>query len=125
MSKAAVCLLAESITDREILYNIDLIMSEAWANVVRHAYQDREPGLFEITVTMHPGQDVEVDMADWGCGFATWPVDIKNATPEAEGGRGLYIMSQLSDEFTVKRTGKKNILHVKILVREDLWKPIE
>ena len=62
-------------------------------------------------------------MVDWGCGFADLPVNVANATPDAEGGRGLYIMSELADVFTVRREEDKNIVYLKIIVQESLWTP--
>ena len=44
MAKAAMCLLAESVRDKEILERLDLTITEAFANVVRHAYKEDEPG---------------------------------------------------------------------------------
>jgi len=125
LSKAAVAIIAETVNDKDLLYNLDLILSEAWSNVVRHAYKDQPPGPFEISLIITPFESVRLEVADWGRGFPSLPLNIKNAQPDAEGGRGLFIMSKLSNDFAVTRQGQKNIVQVTISVRKELWKPIE
>lgn len=124
LAKAVICILSDAISDRELLYNIDLSLSEACANVVRHAYA-KEPftpeQLVQVDITLTEGRTIEIEVSDWGCGFPEWPVDIKNASPEAEGGRGLFIMSALADEFELKREGNRNSVYLKMRVEESRW----
>ncbi|MFW5734970.1 MAG: ATP-binding protein [Oceanidesulfovibrio sp.] len=124
LAKAVISILSDAIADRELLYNIDLSLSEACANVVRHAYA-QEPfspaQLIQIDIVLIEGKTIEIEVSDWGCGFPEWPVDIKNANPEAEGGRGLFIMSELADEFELKREGDRNSVHLKMRVEEERW----
>lgn len=126
LAKAVVSILSDAILDRELLYNIDLSLSEACANVVRHAYA-QEPftpeQLVQVDITLTEGRTIEIEVSDWGCGFPEWPVDIRNASPEAEGGRGLFIMSELADEFELKREGDRNSVYLKMRVEESLWTP--
>ncbi|MGE4298437.1 MAG: ATP-binding protein [Desulfovibrionaceae bacterium] len=123
LAKAAVAILYESISDRELIYRCDLALTEACANVVRHAYKQCEPGKLQITLTLTPGACVDVEVIDWGCGFDHLPVSVVNATPDAEGGRGLYIMSELADSFAVRQDEGRNIVYFKILVQESSWTP--
>ena len=125
LSKAAVHIVSESILDKDKIFNIDLALSEACANVVRHAYKDREPGDLEILVTLHYKDCIEIEVADWGSGFDSWPVNVQNAAPHAEGGRGLFIMSELADIFDIRKECEKNIIYMKIKVEERLWTPSE
>ena len=125
LAKAAVSILAETISDKDVLYNFDLALSEACANVVRHAYKDMEPGDLEIVIKVNRPQDVTLEVADWGKGFPVSPLDVKNARPEAEGGRGLFIMSELADAFDVRREDGKNIVALTINIGERQWIPYE
>ncbi len=125
LAKAAVKILSETISDRDILFNFDLALSEACANVVRHAYREIEPQELEIIIRLCPGRWIELEISDWGHGFPHWPVEPKNPEPEAEGGRGLYIMSELSDMFEVRQHEGKNTIYIKVLVKDELWKPLE
>ena len=125
LATAAVLIVADSILDKDKIFNIDLALSEACANVVRHAYRDMEPGDLEIVVTLDPPRFIEIEVSDWGRGFGTWPVNVKNAAPHAEGGRGLFIMSELTDIFDIRKECEKNIIYMKIKVEEQLWTPSE
>ncbi|QJT08838.1 ATP-binding protein [Oceanidesulfovibrio marinus] len=126
LAKAVLTILNDAITDHDLMYNIDLSLSEACANVVRHAYA-KEPfsskQQIEIDLTLYEGRTIEIEISDWGCGFPEFPVDIKNASPEAEGGRGLFIMSELADEFELRRNGDRNSVYLKMRVEENRWNP--
>ncbi|AGW12039.1 ATP-binding protein [Megalodesulfovibrio gigas] len=121
LGKAAVALLAEAIADADLLYNIDLALTEACANVVRHAYPHAGPGNLEIVLTLAPDSHVEVEVADWGVGFSTWPVVVENAHPEAEGGRGLFIMSRLASHFECRKGHHRNSVFMRMQVAPEQW----
>ena len=91
--------------DARALYQIQLAVDEACANVVDHAYQGMEPGEFEISCSF--GQaSLTIDVRDWGRGFE--PNDVEQPDVEAPleertlGGLGLYIVNKVMDhvEFT-------------------------
>lgn len=125
LAKAAVKILSDTICDRDVLFNLDLALSEACANVVRHAYRNIEPQDLEIIIRMHHGNWIELEISDWGHGFPDWPVIPKNPEPEAEGGRGLFIMSELSDTFEVRQNEGKKTIFIQVMVKEEQWKPLE
>lgn len=126
LAKAAVHILGDMVSDKEFLYNLDLALSEACANVVRHAYRDRPEdarGDVEIVLAIERGSHVDVEVADWGAGFPSWPVTVKNALPEAEGGRGLFIMSRLADHFECRRGQGRNSVFLRMRIKEAAWIP--
>jgi serine/threonine-protein kinase RsbW len=126
LAKAAVGIVAEIVTDAEAVYNFDLVLSEACANVVRHAYLGRGPGELEILLRVEPGSHLELEVADWGMGFRELPPTVQNAAPESEGGRGLFIMSELADVFEVRRQPDgKNLVYMKMTIRGEAWKACE
>lgn len=122
LAKAAVSILMESIHDRDELFNFDLALSEACANVVRHAYKGTIPGQIEILVSVEHGESVTLEISDWGHSFPQWPVDIKNAEPHAEGGRGLFIISELSDVFDILCLENKKTIQLKKFIKDASWK---
>lgn len=77
----------------------ELILGELIGNVVRYA-----PGPVEVVIDIH-ARSVAMHVMDQGPGFERTPIlplDIMS-----ESGRGLYIVSQLVDEFNVsKRPGR-------------------
>ncbi len=124
LSKAVVCILSDAVMDKDLLYNLDLVLSEACANVVRHAYAEKPfhpEQQLEITLTLREGEQLEIEVADWGRGFPVWPMDIKNASPEAEGGRGLFIMSELVDHFELRQQDGRNSVFMTLRVKERQW----
>ncbi len=122
LAKAALTILAEFISNKETLYNFDLSLSEACANVVRHAYPDCLNGVLEISMLVEPGKTVSVEVSDWGCGFGALPKPVKNAAPEAEGGRGLFIMSELADVFDLRSENGRHTVYMQKKVDIDQWK---
>jgi anti-sigma regulatory factor (Ser/Thr protein kinase) len=100
--------------DDDQKYYVELAVSEAVTNSLRHAYgnaPDREIGL---RVTVEPGRLV-VEVTDTGLPLD--PAHIENATlPDAEdsrresGGRGLFLIRQVMDEVRLTREGDRNVL---------------
>lgn len=125
LSKAAVCILGETLRDKDLLYNLDLVLSEACANVVRHAYDDRVRGDIQIVITIDRPRTIKLEVADWGPGFKFSDKAVKNAEPEAEGGRGLFIMKELADEFSVRRMDDRNVVSITKTIGENQWMPCE
>lgn len=121
LAKTVVQLLGDVIADKELLYSIDLALAEACANVVRHAYTGVPRGDVEIVITIFLMESLEVEVADWGIGFPSWPVTVQNALPDAEGGRGLFIMSKLSDFFECRKASARNSVFMRMLVPREKW----
>ena len=77
----------------DLVEDLRLAVTEACTNVVRHAYQDDEPG--PIDVTIRPGGDrLEVVVADEGPGIGPSP-DV------AGPGLGLPLISALADSVEI------------------------
>lgn len=122
MAKAVIRLISEDVRDEDFLYDMRLAVYEACTNVTRHAYPEDDPGEMLITVTIQPRQYVSVEVVDWGAGFACWPVRVTVPRPSASGGRGLLLMSKLTDAFEVRRVGGRNVVFCKKNISEELWK---
>jgi serine/threonine-protein kinase RsbW len=90
--------------------DIRVVLSEACANVVRHA-----TGTFDYSVCLAVGpKGCEVEVIDLGPGFepppATSAFDV-----DAEAGRGLFLMRQLVDDFQFVR--EQNATRVRLVKR--------
>ena len=87
--------------DARALYEIQLAVDEACANVVDHAYQGMEPGEFEVSCSFGEAS-MTIDVRDWGRGFE--PNEVEQPDVEAPleerslGGLGLYIVNRVMDE---------------------------
>jgi len=92
--------------DEITLQQIRLVVDEACANVVTHAYEGMEPGDMEITCS-HSSQACMIQVRDWGQGFAIECVptpDLECALEERSlGGLGLFLIQHVMDQVEYAR----------------------
>ncbi|GAA4508281.1 MULTISPECIES: ATP-binding protein [Nonomuraea] len=83
----------------EIRDDIELMLTEACSNVVKHAAPSDE---YTVSAMVYDDLCV-IRVVDTGHGFD--PASVRDATPGSENGRGLQIMRALADDvrFTNKR----------------------
>jgi anti-sigma regulatory factor (Ser/Thr protein kinase) len=92
--------------DKRTLYEIQLAVDEACANVADHAYSGEEPGDMEISCSLE-NQLFTIRVRDWGRGFDPKSVVVPDVGAPLEertlGGLGLFIVRQVMDhvQFTV------------------------
>lgn len=123
LAKAAVCILAEAILSWETIHELDLILTEGCANVVRHGYKDGAlEGDVQVVMDIAENAHVDISITDWGVGLEKNKAEPNDPGPLAEGGRGLFIMSKLSDEFEVTSDGNSTTLFVRKNVPAEHWK---
>ena len=100
----------------EALFDVDLAVEEASANIVRHAYGIGQTG--DILLRVETTDDVvRITLTDWGL-----PFDPENVTPfdvsatvktRTEGGTGLRLIHSLMDDVareTASAPGGPNVL---------------
>ena len=91
--------------DKRALYEIQLAVDEACANVADHAYRGEEPGDMEVSCYLNEGF-FTIRVRDWGMGFDPNNVVVPNVDGPLEernlGGLGLFIVRQVMDcvQFT-------------------------
>jgi serine/threonine-protein kinase RsbW len=87
--------------DGRVLYDIQLAVDEACANVVDHAYEGAEAGDIEVSCGLE-GQVLTVRVKDWGRGFDLGTVvqpDLQAPLEERTlGGLGLFLVRQVMDD---------------------------
>lgn len=86
--------------DEEALYQIQLAVDEACANVVDHAYASMEAGDMEVSCSLD-GRAFIVRVRDWGRGFNPDGVPEPDVDAPLEernsGGLGLFLVKQVMD----------------------------
>jgi len=100
----------------EVLFDIDLAVEEASANIVRHAYRPGQAG--DLLLRVETADDmVRITLIDWGL-----PFDANNVRPfdvdapvetRAKGGTGLQLIHSLMDDVARKTAsvpGEPNVL---------------
>lgn len=91
--------------DKRTLYEIQLAVDEACANVADHAYSGEEPGDMEVSCYLED-RLLTIRVRDWGKGFDPNSVVIPNVDAPLDertlGGLGLFIVRQVMDsvQFT-------------------------
>ena len=120
LAKDVVDYLAGFLADGDVLHDLDIILTEACANVCRHAYGGR-PGPLEVRLAVSPGAWIELEIVDWGKGFGD-DVRFENPGPDAEGGRGLYIMRMLASDCQVRRQNGENVVFIHKDIGAPRWK---
>ena len=100
----------------EVLFDIDLAVEEASANIVRHAYPAGPAGDLQLRVET-AGDMLRITFTDWGLPFDPETVAPFEAGATAErragGGTGLHIIHSLMDDVVRKTAsvpGEPNIL---------------
>jgi len=120
LAKDVVRFLSQSLDDPDTLSDLDIILTEACANVCRHAYEGA-PGDLEVRLRLEFGQWVELEIVDWGKGFGP-EVRFENPGPESEGGRGLYIMCMLANSCQVRHQDGENVVFIHKDIGQSRWK---
>lgn len=87
--------------DQGALYEIQLAVDEACANVVQHAYEGSDPGDMEISCRFED-QTLSIRVRDWGWGFDPNGVEVPDVEAPLEertlGGLGLFIVRNVMDD---------------------------
>ena len=88
--------------DERRIYDLQLAVDEACANVVQHGYGG-QGGEIEITVE-RDGEEVRVTLRDWGTSFDPQAVPAPDVTASLEqrrlGGLGLFLIHQVMDDVS-------------------------
>ena len=100
----------------EVLFDIDLAVEEAAANIIWHAYRPGQAGdiLLRVETT---DEIVRITLTDWGLPFdpeRVTPFDVRAPVEtRAKGGTGLHLIYSLMDDVvreTASAPGGPNVL---------------
>jgi serine/threonine-protein kinase RsbW len=100
--------------DRDTLaYHLNLVLTEAMVNAIKHGAGGREPEkLVRIVITLH-ANDLTIRVYDDGQGF-----DINSIPPPSfeeleDRGRGIFLIRALMDSVSYHKNSQENILEMK------------
>lgn len=106
LRNVASCLMGDLGAPEEASQDIQIALSEACANAVRHA-----SGTNDYLVSLGVGSEgCVVEVIDQGPGFD--PEEPRQHEPDAEAGRGLLLMRELVDDFEFIRDDHRNRLRL-------------
>ena len=81
---------------RDCISDIEIAVSEACTNVLKHVADTSEA--YEVTVEVKSGR-CEISIVDTGLGFDHTVNGIDGLSLEAEGGRGIFLMQAMVDRL--------------------------
>ena len=96
-----------------LIFNLELVVSESCSNVVRHAYPEDSPGALRMQIWFE-GDKVKVQIIDYGRGFEPDKIPAPDFESPREGGMGLYIIRQTADFFDYFKEKDANVLHLEL-----------
>jgi serine/threonine-protein kinase RsbW len=100
------CALAILHVDRASGADLEIALTEACANVVKHASGADK---FEVRLDV-AGNRCAIDVLDNGTGFDAAAAGHSNATATSERGRGLFLIKALSDNVRMQSTPRRGSL---------------
>ncbi len=118
--KALKGVLEEVLQDDETLFLMELAVSEAITNCIKHAYENRSGNTVEVEIELNKTQ-VLIRIKDEG---KPYPDFLKNCSfrPSRdpgyieEGGRGVPIINEVMDQVDYYSSCEKNILVMKKII---------
>jgi len=104
----------------QVVFRLDLVLTEAVTNVLDHAYPANAMGLIELIGNVGE-EEIQIDLIDDGQPFdpvalapIVLPKSLDDATP---GGLGVHLIRRYTSRLEYRREGARNKLR--------LWLPIQ
>jgi serine/threonine-protein kinase RsbW len=92
----------------DIRYDVELALTEACSNVVRHAAYSDE---YEVSIAIE-GTTCSIDVIDGGHGYDEEALQASMPHPNAEEGRGLHLIRTLTENVRLDHQPKRGtIMH--------------
>ncbi len=99
--------------DRETLaYHLNLVLTEAMANAIRHAHHDNSKKTVRVKIHIDHHQ-LCIEVYDQGQGFDLESVPEPDPGAPVDHGRGLFLIRTLMDEVEYRRGKDGNVLIMK------------
>lgn len=84
--------------DADAIYDIELALNEAIANIVKHAYKGDRNGIFELGARLNEATDqLEIMLKDYGEKIDPAAFKSRKLEDYRESGLGIFLMQHLMD----------------------------
>ena len=98
--------------DREALaYHLNLVLTEATTNAIKHATQMTPKDTVRITIHIQDNE-LNIKVYDHGQGFDLETVPLPDFDQPKESGMGLYFIRTLMDSVTYTKKSDCNVLEI-------------
>jgi serine/threonine-protein kinase RsbW len=99
-------------SDRETLaYQLNLVLTEATVNVIKHAHGDDPKTCVRISIHIQENE-LSIKVYDQGQGFNLDTVPLPDFDNPNESGMGLFFIRSLMDSVTYNRQDDSNVLEM-------------
>jgi serine/threonine-protein kinase RsbW len=99
--------------DKEILaYHLNLVLTEAMVNAIKHAGPKEPEKQVRIVISIHV-DDLTIRVYDDGQGFDINAIPPPNFEDLEDRGRGIFLIRSLMDSVCYRKNCKENILEMK------------
>jgi serine/threonine-protein kinase RsbW len=99
--------------DRDTLaFHLNLVLTEAAGNAIRHGSPANEERLLHICIEIRD-DDLCIRVFDYGQGFDLDHLAPLDSGELEEGGRGILVMRALMDSVAYKKTEEGNVLEMR------------
>jgi len=98
--------------DREALaYHLNLVLTEATTNAIKHGNYDDPKDTVRIAINIH-NNELIIKVYDHGQGFDLEKVPLPDFDNPKECGMGLFFIRTLMDTVSYSRQGDSNVLKI-------------
>lgn len=99
--------------DKEVLaYHLNLVLTEAMVNAIKHSGPKEPEKLVRIVISLH-SDDLTIRVYDDGQGFDINSIPAPNFDDLEDRGRGIFLIRSLMDSVCYRKNCKENILEMK------------
>ena len=99
--------------DKEVLaYHLNLVLTEAIVNAIKHAGPKEPEQMVRIVISLHR-DDLTIRVYDDGQGFDINSIPAPNFEELEDRGRGIFLIRSLMDSVCYRKNCKENILEMK------------
>jgi len=99
--------------DKETLaYHLNLVLTEAMVNAIKHAGPKEPEKQVRIVISLH-ADDLTIRVYDDGQGFDTNAIPPPNFEELEDRGRGIFLIRSLMDSVSYHKNCQENILEMR------------
>ena len=91
--------------EEEAVHSIELALTEALSNVIRHSYAEQPNHRIELDLTLYEDR-LRLDIRDLGCRFDRGSHEVRDLDTPRDGGYGVMLIEMLMDEVVRETFGR-------------------
>jgi serine/threonine-protein kinase RsbW len=94
-----------------LAYQLNLVLTEATANVIKHANDENQKDTVRVSICLHENV-LNIKVYDHGQGFDLNSVPEPDFENPKENGMGLFFIRSIMDSVTYTKSDKENVLEI-------------